>query len=167
MKQSNKLIIGIIAALLVVVGILVVYNLQKVEDQQDLLTVYVNEEEIIAYTPDDTLSLDNVVNTTLTQNMNSQPSVDRNLTVITVKDLLAQTGIDVTTISEVSVTALDGFVTTYTTEEIQSDNDVYIILLEDGDALSNEDGNFSMATPNDADSKRWTRQVYLLNVTLS
>ncbi len=167
MKQSNKLIIGIIAALAIIIGILVVYNLQQVEDKKDSLTICINGVETTAFTQDAIAGLEQTQDLVLSQARNSQPSLERNVTVITVKDLLNQAGVDTSAITELSVTALDGFETTYTAEEIQSDDTVYLIIQEDGEFLSGEHGKFAMAVPSDSDSKRWSRQVYMINVTLS
>ncbi len=164
MKKTTKYILGILLFLTLFVSGLIFWNFQQVDDQKERLTLYINEEEQTAFTYSAIEHLEMVEEKVITQYKNDLPSTERNLTVILLKDVLSQGGIDLTAITSVSVTALDGFSTTYTVNEVLSDDSVYLLLKEDGEALSSEYGSFSMVVPHDENSTRWVRQVYKINV---
>ncbi len=164
MKKSNKIIGISLFAFSLIIAILIIYNLNNVSDNKDSLSLYVNDEEAIVYTSQQILEINQVQDITLTQNKNGKPSVDRNVTVIELKELLDDAKIDLNEVKSVEVLALDGFSASYEISEVLKDDFIYIMLLEDNMPLPIEDGNFSMAVPSDEDSTRWMRQVYKIEV---
>ncbi len=163
-KKSNKIIAISFLGLAIIIAVLVVFNMNSLSDNKEKLSLYVDGQEMAVYEKKDLLEIDGIEDVLLTQNKNGKPSVDRNLTVLDLKDFLEFTGIDIENISSIKVTALDGFSASYTKDEVLTDNSIYIMLYENGEDLPIEDGNFSMAVPSDSDSTRWIRQIYKIEV---
>ncbi len=164
MNKSNKIITLSFAVLILIIAVLVIFNINNLSQNTDNLSLYLNDEEIAVFKKDMLLENENIKELTLTQNKNGKPSVDRNLTVINLIDFLNYAEIDISNMESVKVTALDGFSSSYTKEEVLTEDFVYIMLLEDNEELSIEDGSFSMAVPSDEDSTRWIRQIYKIEV---
>ncbi len=165
-EKSNKLILVTSICLIGIICILAYSNLNNMNKQLSMnengITIELNSESVKMFSQKEIYDLDSQ-EIEVTQNTNFGPPTSRNLTGVSIKEILLLSNINLEKIEEVTITALDGFSATYTIEEILQDDKIYVVYKEDGKKLEDNEGNYKIVCRDDKDSTRWLKQVYKIN----
>ena len=138
MSKGTKGIIAVIVALVIIIGVFAVVNSRGLEADADgnSVSIVINGNETAVYTIDDLREMEGINTIHKTISSGSKEDETGDFTGVAVRDLLlsADEGC-LDNASGVNVTSGDGFVSSYSMDEIMEDDNIMLIFEQDGEPL--------------------------------
>lgn len=173
MKKNTKILIAIVAVLVVAVGVFAILNAGsldlKAQLQADAEFILADAagRELARVTMEDVLALSPKEITATMDTSISDPEQVK-FTAAPVKDILAAKGVDIADYAVLEVNALDGYASAATAEEVAQEDNVYMCIAMNGQALKTKSeggmGPYLMIIKDSKFSLRWCKYVQELRL---
>lgn len=171
MKKSTLIIIICIVVLIIAVGVLAVLNSgntalkKELEMNAQFYIKYGDKAQLV--TMQDMLDIGPVEFKTIMDTSDTDPT-EVTFTGVELKTLASHFGIDIKDASVVEVTALDGYSSALTGDEVREDDNVYICIYRNGEPLKPKSeggsGPYMMVIKSSQFSNRWCKFVQEINI---
>jgi len=167
MKKRNIIIISLIVVLVIVVGVFTYLNTGNIEEKKQLeesktIVVKFDGNEIGRVDMDFMKSAGEKEFSAVMDTSDSGPE-EHLYTGVLMKDVLTKMGIEIGDYKMFSVKAVDGYTVAFKTEEIQDDDNIYIVYKENGEDLGTKSsggkGPYQIIVRKDQFSTRWCKFV--------
>lgn len=171
MKRSTLTILICVAVLVTAVAVLAALNSKDAAKKQELemnaqfYIKYAGKEQLVSM--QDMLDIEPVEFTTMMDTSTTDPT-QVTFTGVEIKKLCSHFGIDTSAATVYEVTALDGYSSALTQDEVQTDDNVYICILKNGEVLKTKSeggsGPYMMIIKSSQFSNRWCKFVQEINI---
>jgi hypothetical protein len=172
MKKGTLILLIVIAVLVVAVAVFAILNAGSLEEKYKLeenaeFKITTGDTQITV-TMDDILSLDPVEFEATMDTSTTDPTPVM-FTDVELKKILDYFNIDYSAAETYEVTALDGYASALTQEEVMTDENVYIVIKKEGEALGTKSeggsGPYMMIIRSATYSQRWCKFVEEITIT--
>lgn len=165
-KKSTWFIICAIAILVICVAVFAILNADNLDEKNALESnaefKITYDDKLVTVTMDDILAMEPKEFEATMDTSDSDPTAVT-FTGVQLKDILDYFSIDVSGASTYEVTALDGFASALTQEEVMMDDNVYIVIEKSGEPLKTKSeggsGPYMMVIRSSTFSMRWCKFV--------